>query len=425
MHHQPDDPFDRREFFAPPPPPRPAYPLVFRVSPDWKIALIALGLLVVALAVLGMAYFGHIHQIRGETGRSIFIGLDAGFFLLGVYCIAAALLTRITLYADALEYRQPLSSLRVARSEIAGYRFRTTGGVTYLELLLSHGGEIHRVALLFEHDRPFAAWLEGLADADEAQLRASYEEVAADTTLGDTPEERLARTRRARRWTGVVHIIGYLLAFAAPFSSHPLLIAALLALPWLAIGLGSRFGAAVSVGEGETTSVRGDLIKALPMPAIGLAIIALKISNLEDWPKIATYASVAAVVMLALLASSAPRMSHRPARLALISVFFAVYAASTLAIANAHFDNTPPNDIVLNVTGKFSKDTRSGTHYYLLVLPWGTTKPAQEVNVNAEFYEFIQRGQEVCIHNHTGRFGLPWYEVAEAADCKRPFGGPG
>lgn len=429
MQHEPDDSLDRSEFFEPlrqadVAASQPAYPLVYPVSPGWKVALVAIGLVIVVLSVLGMMYFGHSHRIRDEAGMLVFMGMCATFFLLGMYCIAVAFLTRVTLHADALEYREPLRSLRVLRSEIASYRFRAARSMTSLELLL-YAGNKRRVGLLFECDGEFAAWLAALSNADEAQLQASYKEVLEDATLGDNPEERLARTRRARRWTDALGTIGYLMVGAAAFSSHPVLIVAFLALPWLAIGLAWRFGSALSVGENEETSVRGDLFPALFMPAIGLVIIALKMSNLEDWPKIITPALVITVVMLALVAWSAPKMSSNLARLAVMSLFFAIYAASTLAITNVYFDKAAPNDVVLEVSGKFSRDSRSGTHYYLLVLPWGTTKPAQEVNVNAEFYQFIQPGQEVCIHNHPGALGLPWYEVAEASNCSRPFGGPG
>lgn len=430
MHHEPDDSFDRSEFFEPlrqadVAASRPVYPLVFPVSPGWKITLVVIGLVLVVLSVLGMMYFGHFHRIRDEAGRLVFMGMCAAFFLLGMYCIAVAFLTRVTLHADALEYREPLRNLRVLRPEIASYRFRTARSITSLELLLTYAGKIRRVGLLFECDREFTAWLAGLTNGDEAQFHASYQEVVEDATLGDTPEERLARTSVARRWTDVLGIIGNVAVGAALFTSHPMLIVILLVLPWLAIELARRFGSAVAVVDDDEASVRGNLFPALFMPAIGLMIIAFKMSNLEDWPKIITPALVAGVVMLVLLTWIAPKMLRYPAKLVLMGLSFALYAASTLAITNVYFDNAPPNDVVLDVSGKFSRDSRSGTHYYLLVLPWGTTKPAQEVNVNAEFYEFIQPGQEVCIHNHKGAFGLPWYEVAEASNCSRPFGGPG
>lgn len=430
MHHEPDDPVDRSEFFesltqADDASPQPVYPLVYRVSPGWKLALIALGLVIAVLSVAAVLYIGYSHKIRDETGRLVLIGICVAFFLLGAYCIAVAFLTRVTLHADALEYHQPLRSMRVLRSEITCYRFRTARGITYLELLLSDAEKMRRVGLLFACDREFAAWLAGLTDADEEQFQAGYREIIEDETLGNTPEERLARAHLAQRWTVALSIISNLMVVAALLTSHPVLTVILLALPWLAIELARRFGAAVSVLDGDEASLRGNLFPVLLMPAIGLAIVALRMSNLEDWIKIITPTLVAGVAMLALLAWVVPKMVRYPAKLAVLGLCFSLYAASTLAIANVYFDNTPPNDVVLDVSGKFVRDSRGGTHYYLLVLPWGTTKPAQEVNVNDDFYQLIQPGQEVCIHNHTGAFGLPWYEVSKASSCSRPFGGPG
>lgn len=430
MDHEPDDSFDRSEFFEPVRPrdaavSPPAYPLVYRVSPGWKVTLVTIGLVIVVLSVLGMMYFGHSHKIRDDDGRLVLMGMCAVFFPFGVYCVAAAFLTRVTLYADALECRGLLRNLRVLRSEIASYRFRNANSITSLELLLTDAGKIRRISLLFAYDRAFIVWLEGLTNADEAQFQASYEEILEDVTLGDTPEERLARAKVARHWTGVLGIIGTVAVGAALFTSHAVLIVVLLVLPWLAIELARRFGSAVGVVDDAEVSVRGNLFPALSMPAFGLVIIALKMSRLEDWLKIITPTLVAAVAMLVLLAWIAPKMLRYPGKLVVIGLCFSLYAASTLAVANVYFDNAPPNDVVLDVSGKFSRDSRSGTHYYLLVLPWGTTKEAQEVNVNVEFYQFIQPGQEVCIHNHAGAFGLPWYEVAEASNCSRPFGGPG
>ncbi len=246
-----------------------------------------------------------------------------------------------------------------------------------------------------------------------------------DATPGDTPEERLARHLRAQRRADALGIIGLLVPGAALLSSHPALIAALLAMPWLALWLARRLNPAASADEGEGTTVLGDFFPALFMSAIGLTVIALKMSNLEDWLKIIAPAVAAAVVMLALVAWAVPRMFRHPAALAAMGPFLFIYAASTLAIANLYLDTAAPNDVVLDVTGKFTKPTRSGTLHYLLVLPWHSTKPADEVKVNAGFYQFIQPGQQVCIHNHAGAFGLPWYEVAEASNCNRPFGGPG
>lgn len=430
MHHDPDDPFDRSEFFESPKQaddacPQPVYPLVYPVSPGWKLALIALGAAIAVLSVVAVLYIGYSHKIRDETGRLVLIGICAAFFLLGAYCIAVAYLTRVTLLADALEYQEPLRSMRVLRSDITSYRFRTARGITYLELLLSDTERIRRVGLLFACDREFAAWLAGLTNADEEEYQASYREIIEDDTLGDTPEERLARANIARRWTVALSTISNLMVVAVLFTSHPVLTVILLSLPWLAIELARRYGAAVSALDGDSASLRGNLFPALLMPAIGLVIVALRMSNLEDWIKIITPTFVAGAVMLALLTWVVPKMVRYPGKLAVLGLCFSLYAASTLAIANLYFDNTPPNDVVLDVSGKFTRDSRSGTHYYLLVLPWGTTKPAQEVNVNDDFYQLIQPGQEVCIHNHAGAFGLPWYEVSEASSCSRPFGGPG
>src|SRR5512147_1385983 len=102
MHHDPDDPFDRSEFFESPKQaddtcPQPVYPLVYPVSPGWKLALIALGAAIAVLSVVAVLYIGYSHKIRDETGRFVLIGICAAFFLLGAYCIAVAYLTRVTL----------------------------------------------------------------------------------------------------------------------------------------------------------------------------------------------------------------------------------------------------------------------------------------------------------------------------------------
>ncbi len=430
MLSDPDDPFDRSEFFGQDGRTNkrtvsPDYPLIYPVSTGWKRGLLVLGIVILLLSVTGAIYWGYSHQIKDDTIRLVLIGISAAFSLLGAYCIAVAYLTRVTLQHDAIEYREPLRKIRVMRHEIDGYRFRTAKGITYLELFITSEGGVRRIALLFDADQEFAAWFAGLADINEEQYQAAYNAIIEDVTLGDTPEERLARTMLARRWTEILGVVSNLLVAAVLFISHPLLTIVLLSLPLLAIEIARRFGNAVSVLEDEADSMRGNIFTMIFMTAIGLMIVALKMSNLEDWANIISPSLVAGVLMLAVMFWVAPRIVRFPGKFAVLGVCFSLYSASTLAIANVYFDDAPPDDVMLDVTGKFIRESRSGTHYYLLVLPWGTTKPAEEINVNDEFYQHIQPGQEVCIHNHAGKFGIPWYEVSEALDCNRSFGGPG
>jgi len=419
MADRPFDSFDTSDFFDKPSPrPLSIYPRTYLPSRRWKLLLTLLGLALAIPSAFGAYYFGSGNEVDTRTGLLFFTALGGGFLMLGLYCIAVAFKSRFTLHGNEIEYREPLRTLHIPRAEIGAYRYRSTNGVTYLELQPANaGGRKRQLSVLFERDGPFYDWFDGIADADEEEYAQSVQEVETDGALGTTPEARLARAGHARKMAGVLGALALSLPVLTIFISHPALLYTLILLPWLAIVLRLLFGAAFTLAEKNKTA-RGDLSALLFMPGIGLALIALQGIALLDWTQLILPTVAGTLLMLGLAAGVSPELRRSRVNLALLPLLLFAYPAGLLAIADVRLDQAPAERFVMNVTARHTTHDKLGTHYHFNLTGWGYEPRLKEAEVTEQLYRAVEPGGWVCIHRHPGWLDMAWYEVWPQTACR-------
>lgn len=344
--------------------------------------------------------------------------------LLGLGCLIMPLFYSklLVIYPEELLVPGIFRAKTVRRSDITGFRIRSTQGGKFLQLETAGTGakkNTVNISMLFKPDAALASWFEGIPSLDAVELAASLKDVEGDAELGESPAARRESVRRAGTIARVLNITSFGLGGWLFFYPHPyewlfLLVAAL---PWLALWLCWKSKGAFSVDDTGMQTVRADLTASLILPGIALALRALYDVQLVDISGLAVPSLAGLALMLICLVHVAPYYRKKLGKLLLMGSLLSAYPASVIAIANALFDGLPSESYLVEVIRKHSTSGKATT-YYLGVPPWGPFSEANDVQVPANFYRQVEVGQAVCVDLHQGAFGLRWYAAVPRELCR-------
>jgi hypothetical protein len=100
-------------------------------------------------------------------------------------------------------------------------------------------------------------------------------------------------------------------------------------------------------------------------------------------------------------------------------IFFAVYLAGAIPLANVFFDQAKPRAQIATVDALTVSSGKS-TFYYAQLSP-GIGEASSEVTVGKSLFQELKRFDRVCVHVYPGALGFEWFEVKRLARCgERP-----
>ncbi len=399
------------------------YPRSYSASFGWKLFLALLGFPLGIGGLAGVWYFSTGHEIHNGTQMVVFVGISLAMAALGFWCAFGTLLAKIlVLTQEELQVPGIFRTTVIRRSDISGYRVLNVQGFNVLELEFTKSDSTKKkrtkITMLFKPDEAFTAWFKGISNFDAIELAASVQEIEKDAQLGRSPEERLDNVNRARKIARALHfgslaVAGWAIFYPRPYTAMFVVVAAL---PWIALWLCWKYKGLFSVDDPGRNSVRADLTAMVLMPGAVLAIRALADVRLIDATTLIVPTLVGLGFMLACVAWIAPVYRTNLLKLTLITLLLFAYPASSIAIANALFDQSAPDTYRLQVLQK-RHTSGKGASQYFKVPAWGPYTGTNEVQVARDLYHQTETGQTVCVLRHPGALGLEWYSVRALHAC--------
>jgi hypothetical protein len=348
-------------------------------------------------------------------GVMLLVGLGTAWALI------STLRSKIVLTPDAIEVHGAFNVFTLRRQEIGGYTVTEQDDNKILQLKTKPPWQkIKNVTLQFAPDRSFAEWFAGIEDFVAAQKAAEEREVMQDTTLGVTPEARLATARRTTQITTAISIPPAAAMLWAWFFPRPywLAIAILAVMPWIAYILAfagrNKF---VLIGGPKKSHGKIELAALIMGPAIGLALRAFWDINLVDPVGLILPVASVAVIMTGGLLLVNPALREDLRLLAIGAAVLVAYVAGAIPLGNALLDKGPSKVYSVKVLGMHQTWGKGGKSNYLHLAPWGPEMDVNEIRVSSDYYSRSTVGSTACIRIRAGAFGLHWYHLDAYTRC--------
>ena len=193
---------------------------------------------------------------------------------------------------------------------------------------------------------------------------------------------------------------------------HPYgaLVAALAAVPWLAVIFVSRSGGRYRILARRKDPHPG-LGALVLLPGLALAILAIDHVHLIDRKPALGAAAIGGLAFTFVLVIVDPTLRERRAMLVVLLLLMGAYAYGATVQTDALLDATPAKVIVVSVVGKWDFYGRYVRNWYIQLAPWGPRREVSDVSVRRALYDFAKIGDTVCVHLRPGALWMPWYYV--------------
>jgi hypothetical protein len=390
-----------------------SYPRIYRYSPAMR------GFLYVFAAAMaaGGGWLMWL-SLRDPSTTVLLLSAGAGLMLMGLWIAASCTVSCMTLRADSIEIRGVFRSRLLRRDAILGRRLQPTRGKPIQLLVTKAGGRPLRLDSGYRPDSVLEAWIATFPDLDRQECEASEAKLAADSTYGSSPKERLDRLAKARGLARVAHGLTVVVSVWAYIYPRPyaLVIVVLALLPWCAVAL---VGASRGLIRFDTVrnDARPNIAVMLIMPGVVLGVRALFDVNLLDLKQalevgfLAGLPLFAAIMLVNNLDNSTRGWGWPVAALLMVTL---PYGGGLLSVSDTLLDHATPRVFPTEVVSKYIS---SGKHRqpYLVLAPWGPESEGDKVAVSGDYYAQVPMHETVCVALHPGRFALRWYRVN---DCE-------
>ncbi|WP_157971451.1 hypothetical protein [Dyella sp. C9] len=388
------------------------YPVVYKVTTGWRIAMVALALFFAGAGVV-IAFTASQRSLEASgvllLGTFVLIPLA-----LAVYCVNYALGASLTLERDAIAVCKPFVDRRLTRAQIRGRRVVQARNANYKQVVPIDGSPLMIDATSFGLDDRFQAWFNALPDLDQVAREETLAEVANDPTLGSNPQERLARLQKAQQLGKAIAFAPLLVLMWVMIIPQPygLAIACAALLPWVAAVLVWLKPGLFKL-DGKQGDVRPNVAGLLVTPPLALALRALLDVDMVDVGTLFLWGALASLPLW-LAVVWAPRTEAVRGRRWVLPMlmlpFMLAYGAGLLAITDMMLDAARPQVIPATVTGKDVSRGKSTT-YYVHLARWSAAIDKNRIAVPRAYYEAVEPGDTVCVRLHPGRFGLRWVQL--------------
>jgi hypothetical protein len=389
---------------------------IYPVTAGWKIFLfILLGILFLG-TVAGAWWFGVIAPEKRDRAQGLVLVLLLSSLATGclIYLIDT-MKSRVVLLGNQIEIHELWRVRRIRRENILTQQIlRQSNSPPVLILQLKTPKKRIKLPIMWQVDSDWLSWFASIPDVDVEATKKFEANISADVGLGATPEERKQRLASARQTAGrATWVTGAIVAWSLFYPRpYDLLIAVLLALPWIAIWIMARapgiYGFNQPRGRGQP-----DLTSLLIAPGFLLMLRTLKDIEILDWQALLLWAVLITCAVIGTLVWTVPAARQKPAGVLIVLLLMLSYGYGAGATVNALLDRTPPTNYKAQVYGKYVTGGRSHTPE-LRLGSWGSN-PGGDVAVSWDMYRRTRTGDTVCVLLGPGVLSVRWYRIAE---CK-------
>lgn len=343
----------------------------------------------------------------------IFFALGAALDSVLLYFLISLYKSRFEIYADSVRDVGVFRTRELQISGIKGFRIEANryGKSLCLEPKDPESKKI-KAAMVFDREPELLDWLNrNLTNLDARDYQDELTQVAGDTRLGESPEERLGLLSRARLCTRIMTglAVGVLLwAFFYP-EPYDYVIWTAAAFPFVALGVLHYFKGAVKF-DCAKNSAFPSIAPAFLLPALGLAVRAFIDFNILGWGNFWQPFGACSLSLFALVFLIARDVRQKIATAVLLLVFCALYGAAAVVCLNGILDTSTPAFYKAKV---LEKRISRGKHtsYYLKLSPWGPRTTKEDVDVGKNAYNRHQVGDAVDVVVRKGRLEIPWFFI--------------
>lgn len=343
------------------------------------------------------------------TNAAMPLVMTAVFAGVGIYLVALAQRSRLTLDRDHIEIRGAFTERSAELNDITGYRTIDSRNGHYTQIYLNSGRSALNVSNYFERDDAFDSWFRRIPNLDRRDRDALLDKISRDEQLGATPQDRLAALSGARTNSIFALAIALAAAVAANWGIPALYIPfsfALALVPIVLAFLRHRSPLLYTVFR-RKDDPRAELLYALIVTSFGLLIRARGVHFISV-QSIALITALLAVVYIAGFYHSLFESSSPTRTFFALLLFAMLYSYGAVAAADAVADNSTPTRYVVHVTGKHYTTGRSRS-YYLTLEPWGPIQHSNSLGVSKSVYDNAATGDQVCLDLRPGRLNAAWY----------------
>ena len=353
---------------------------------------------------------------RSET-RNLPAALPAVMFLgFGVYVLAMVMRSRLIIDGTRIQVQTAFRERSAEIGDIEGFRTMRSRNGSYIWLKLRQGQGSITIPSIFDTDGDFAAWLRRVPDLDQRDREQILAEIAQQSTLGATPEERLNALPTARTWAVFLTVVtvaaAALLLLAQPFF-RSLGVAILVLTPFAAAWL-LHHAPLLYAFMKQKADPRAELSFVLLIASIGLLIRSGGL-HFVAIQQLALIALPVALAYFAALASAVRIGAARPGALIAVALFACFYGYGLTAVTDALGDSTVGGSYRVEVLEKHVSHGRS-TSYSLTLAAWGDRQEPARVGVSGSTYGAVEIGDQVCIQVHRGNLRVPWYRISACSE---------
>lgn len=393
--------------------PGPSYDLPRDYEPTgfWRYLMAGLGTIALICGGLGLW-----RSVTGNglqnSGRMTLFLVCGTFMLIGLGLIAYAGSMRVMLRQDEIELRSIFSSQTMRRDDVLGYRTIQADGPPVIVLVPRWDDRKKlKIPNLFRFDAAFNEWLSKFPNLDEKDEKEAAEELENNQALGPNKAERIAAAKQARLVCRTLTIATFAIAVWAWVypEPYPLVILLLVALPWTAVYVASRYRGAVVINQKKNDPHPGVTIPIL-VPGLVLALVVLNDIHPLLWKSALVMSLIVSVVLIFTALQVDYALQKQKAAAVLLFLFFIAYGYGVTMQANASFDRGRPQVYEPQIAKKYVSSGKSTT-YHLLLTPWGPHETYDNVTVSRSFYNAQRVGNPVCVVLRPGALSIPWYVV--------------
>jgi hypothetical protein len=227
------------------------------------------------------------------------------------------------------------------------------------------------------------------------------------TIIGDAPSPAGAMPVR---WLGYgLAIAGFALWLADVFRPDPMLALALLLVVPASLAVALLVPEAFQVRNRSRSSLVFSPFVIFPAMLVFVSGVSTQFVDIS-WP-LAVGAGGAIFCLVAAFASRGrPGFICPWSMMLIVTIAGGLYGYGATAMADVQFDRSVATVIHTSVTSKYLTYGRhSSTYYHLKVLSWGPGP--NSLNVSRSVYDALNPGDQVCVFQHAGALGAPWFKA--------------
>ena len=343
------------------------------------------------------------------TNAAMPLVMTVVFSCVGIYLVALAQRSRLTLDHDHIEIRGAFTERSAELNDIKGYRTIDSRNGHYTQIYLNNGRSALNVSNYFDRDENFDTWFRRIPNLDHRDRDALLDKISQDEQLGATPQDRLAALSGAKTNSIFALVIALAAAVAANWGIPALYIPFSFALALVPIALAflrHRSPLLYTVFR-RKDDPRAELLYALIVTSFGLLIRARGV-HFITLQSIALVTALLTVVYIAGFYHSLFESSSPTRTFFALLLFGMLYSYGAVAAADAVGDDSTPTHYVVHVTGKHYTTGRSRS-YYLMLEPWGPIQHSNSLGVSKSVYDKAGAGDQVCLDLRAGRLNAAWY----------------